>query len=127
MDTLGFYLALLVHPADIQDRDGARLLLEPAKEEPMRCGLKKVWADGGYRGELVSWVQEECGWELEIVEKPKDQTGFVPVPKRWIGERTFAWQSGSRRLTIDYEENPHHSHAWLLIAQVKLMLKRLTK
>ena len=125
VDTLGFYIALLVHPADIQDRDGARLLLSQAKGRAPAEALQKIWADGGYRGELVAWVKKECDWELEIVAKPKEQKGFVVLPKRWIVERTFAWQAGARRLTIDYEENPRHSEAWLFIAQIKLMLRRL--
>ena len=125
VDTLGFYIALLVHPADIQDRDGARLLLSQAKGRAPAEALQKIWADGGYRGELVAWVKKECDWELEIVAKPKAQKGFVVLPKRWIVERTFAWQAGARRLTIDYEENPRHSEAWLFIAQIKLMLRRL--
>ncbi len=118
---------MLVHSADIQDRDGARLLLERGKKQPMLSGLQKAWADGAYRGQLESWVETECGWKLETVEKPIGQKGFAVLPKRWIVERTFAWQCGSRRLTIDYEENTDHSHAWLLLAQIKLMLKRLTK
>lgn len=112
---MGYYLALLVHPADIQDRDGARLVLAAAKADPMLARLEKIWADGGYPGALVSWVKEECGWGLEIVKKPAEQIGFVLLPKRWIGERTFAWQCGSRRLTIDYDQNIDYSHAWLLI------------
>ena len=114
-----------MHPADVQDRDGARLLLSQAKGHAPAEALQKIWADGGYRGELVAWVKKECDWELEIVTKPKAQKGFVVLPKRWIVERTFAWQAGARRLTIDYEENPRHSEAWLLIAQIKLMLRRL--
>ncbi len=114
-----------MHPADIQDRDGARLLLAASKDDPLLARLEKIWADGGYRGALVSWVKEECAWELEIVKKPAEQKGFEVLPKRWIGERTFAWQCGSRRLTIDYEQNINHSHSWLLLAQIKLMLKKL--
>lgn len=125
VDTLGFFLTVVVHGANIQDRDGAKLVLEGAKAAQVTSDLQKVWADGGYRGQLIAWVQENCGWHLEIVERSPDAKGFEVVPKRWIVERTFAWQNGSRRLSLDYEENTDSSTAWLYLAQIRFLLRRL--
>ncbi len=125
VDTLGFFLAVVVHGANIQDRDGAKLLLGLAKAAPVTSDLQKVWADGGYRGQLILWAKENCGWNLEVVEKSPDAKGFEVVPKRWIVERTFAWQNGSRRLSLDYEENTDSSTAWLYLAQIRFLLRRL--
>jgi len=71
-----------VHEGDIQDRDGAKLVLEPLIGKLSR--LRKLWGDGGYAGQLVDWVRERAGWELEIVKRSDDMRGFVVLPKRWI-------------------------------------------
>src|SRR5215210_5523029 len=88
VDTLGMILAVVVHAANIQDRDGARLVL--AKLAGRFPRLQIIWADGGYAGELVQWVQAAYQWLLSIVAKPAAQHGFVVLPRRWIVERTFA-------------------------------------
>jgi putative transposase len=75
-----------VHEGDIQDRDGARLVLEPLIGKLPR--LRKLWGDGGYAGQLVDWVRERTGWELEIVKRSDDMRGFVLLPKRWVVEMT---------------------------------------
>ena len=123
MDTKGLLLRVVVHSASIQDRDGAKLLLEPCKEVFPR--LELIWADGGYRGQLVEWVREECGWHLHIVSRPKDTTGFAVLPRRWVVERTFAWLGRYRRLAKDYDLLPQTSQAWIYIAMTHIMLKRL--
>ena len=87
--------------------------------------LELIWADGGYRGELIAWVEETLGWKLEIVEKPKDQRGFHILPKRWIVERTFAWLVRQRRLARDYERLPETSEAFIYVAMIRLMLRKL--
>ena len=102
MDTLGLVWGLVVHAADVQDRDGAKLVLEKVRGSFSR--LKLIWADGGYAGQLIGWVQQICGWVLEIVKRSDDVTGFVVLPKRWIVERTFGWFGWYRRLSKDYEE-----------------------
>ena len=79
VDTVGLVLKAVVHAADIQDRDGAKLLLEAVKGLLPRLML--IWADGGYAGQLIDWVKEVCGWALEIVKRNDDQTGFVVLPR----------------------------------------------
>ena len=88
--------------------------------------LKIIWADGGYRGQLIAWVKELTGIELEIVKRSDDISGFVLIPKRWVAERTFGWFNRFRRLSKDYEANPRNSESLIYIAMTHLMLRRLT-
>ena len=131
VDTLGLVLLVLVTAANVQDRDGARLLLSALFERIKHskysrwCRLKLIWADGGYRGELPAWVRQTLGWTLEIVEKLGDHAGFQVLPKRWIVERTFAWLNRQRRLSKDYERLPATSEAFIYVAMIRLMVKRL--
>ena len=78
-----------------------------------------------YGGELIQWVQENYGWKLEVVQKPPEQKGFVVIKKRWVVERTFAWFGKCRRLSKDYEQNPRSSEAWIRLAMIGLMVRRL--
>jgi len=87
--------------------------------------LERVWADGGYAGQLVAWVRERAGWELEIVKRSDDRRGFVLLPKRWMVERTFAWLGKSRRLSKDYEHLVESSEAMIRLAMIALMARRL--
>ena len=114
---------MCVHPANVQDRDGAKLLLEPLAESMPR--LERLWADGGYAGQLVGWVHERTGWTLEIVKRTDDVRGFVVLPHRWIVERTFAWICKCRRLRADYEHLIASSEAFIRLAMIGLMLRRL--
>ncbi len=123
VDTLGLLLAVVVHSAAIQDRDGAKLLF--FKAAVLFPTVSLVWADGGYTGQLIEWLQQWCGWVLEIVTKIEHQVGFQVLPKRWIVERTFAWLGHSRRLSKDYEELTENSEAMIQIAMIRLMLRRL--
>ena len=126
VDTLGLVLKAVVTAGNVPDRDGAKSLLEEiSAEEDVVKRLKLIWADGGYRGELISWVEETLGWKLEIVEKPKDKNGFQVLPKRWIVERTFAWLVRQRRLARDYERLPDTSESFIYVAMIRLMLRRL--
>ena len=126
VDTLGLTLKVIVTAGNVQDRDGAKSLLEEiSAEENVIKRLKLIWADGSYRGELISWVEETLGWKLEIVEKPKDKNGFQVLPKRWIVERTFAWLVRQRRLARDYERLPETSESFIYVAMIRLMLRRL--
>ena len=127
MDTLGLVLKVVVTAGNVQDRDGAKTLLNSiSAQENLIKRLKLVWADGSYRGELVAWVEDTFGWKLEIVEKPKDQNSFQVLPKRWIVERTFAWLVRQRRLARDYERLPEASASFIYAAMIRLMLRRLT-
>jgi putative transposase len=123
VDTLGLVLAVVVHAASVQDRDGAKLVL--AKLLGRFPRLRLLWADGGYAGKLVDWVQETCGWVLAIVKRTDDTSGFQVLPKRWIVERTFAWLGRYRRLSKDYEVLPASGEAWITIALIHLMVRRL--
>jgi putative transposase len=125
VDTGGLLIAAVVHAAGVQDRDGAKQLLAglPAASSCQR--LEVIWADGAYAGELITWVQNHCGWHLEIVQKPADQKGFAVLPRRWVVERTFAWLCRNRRLSKDYEENVQSSEAMIYLAMIHLMLRRL--
>ena len=128
VDTLGLLLLVMVGPANVQDRDGARPLLQAVLQW---CGsLRKIWADGGYAGALVEWfgtLTIPSGCVLEIVRRLEGQTGFYILPKRWIVERTLGWLVKSRRLARDYETLPASSEAIIYLVMIRLMLKRLAK
>ena len=115
---------MVVHVADIQDRDGAKLVLGRLLEGGFPR-LELIWADGAYGGDLVEWVKTFFGWVLEIVKRPKDQKGFVVLPHRWVVERTLGWLGRYRRLSKDYEECPASEEAIILIAMINLMVHRL--
>jgi putative transposase len=100
VDTLGLLLKAKVLTANVQDRDGAKMLFSEIKEQ--MPPLRLIWADGGYRGKLIVWVAAQCLWILEIVKRNDQLKGFVIVPKRWIVERTFSWLNRNRRLSKDY-------------------------
>jgi len=116
-------MALVVHPADIQDRDGAKLVM--AKLRGLFPRLVLIWADGGYAGKLIEWVNTFGNWVLEIVKRSDDMTGFVILPRRWVVERTFAWLGKYRRLSKDYETLTESSETMIYIAMTNLMLHRL--
>jgi putative transposase len=118
-------LAVVVHSAGIQDRDGAKLALALLKDRFPRLVL--IWADAGYAGQLIEWAASFAGWVLFIVKKPEDQKGFAVLPKRWIVERTLAWLGRYRRLSKDYEVLPQTSEAWIRLAMIHLMVRRPAK
>ena len=123
MDTMGLLLAVVVHAANIQDRDGAKLVL--AKLLGRFPRLQVIWADAGYAGRLVAWACAASGWLLTVVRRKPDSHQFEVLPRRWVVERTLAWLSRCRRLSKDYEERTDSSEAWVHIAMGHLMLKRL--
>lgn len=118
-------MAVAVHAADIQDREGAKLVLARLLGRCPRLAL--IWADGGYTGKLLVWALVTGGWVIEIVKKPAGVRTFAVLPKRWVVERTFAWLGRSRRLSKDYEGAPETSEALIRIAMIHFMLKRLTR
>lgn len=123
VDVLGLILGVVVHAADIQDRDGAKLVLR--KIRGLFPRLKIIWADGGYAGKLIGWADQFGGWTVEIVKRLGDVTGFVVLPKRWIVERTFSWFGRYRRLSKDYETLTPSSEAMIYWTMIHLMLRRL--
>ncbi len=90
-----------MHPANIQDRDGARLVIDKLIGRFPR--LRLIWADAGYSGQLENWVMSMSGWVMEIVKRPRASHRFEVLPRRWVFERTLAWLGGCRRLSKDYE------------------------
>jgi len=124
VDTLGLVLAVVVHAASIQDRDGAKLVL--AKLKGFFPRLKLIWSDGGYAGQLIEWTRKLGRWILEIVKRSDDVTGFVVLPKRWIVERTFSWFGRYRRLSKDYETLTRSSETVIYLAMIHLMVRRLS-
>jgi putative transposase len=124
-DTLGLLLCVVVHAANIQDRDGAKLVL--SKAHGLFPGLRLIWADGGYAGKLLEWCLRVCGWVLEIVKRSDAAKGWVLLPRRWVVERTFGWLSQCRALARDYEFHPQTSEALIQVAMIHLMLRRLAK
>jgi len=125
VDTLGLLLMVVVHAANIQDRDGAKLVLEKVKGRFPR--LQLIWADGGYAGKLVDWVKTVCHWVLEVVKRNDDVKGFKVLPRRWVVERTSGWLGRYRRLSKDYEGLPETSEAMIYAAMIHLMVRHLAR
>ncbi len=124
---MGLVLAVVVHSAKIQDRDGAKLVFARAKIKGSWPRMERVWADGGYAGKLIGWVQSMCQWVLEIVKCNDDVKGFKLLPKRWVVERTFSWLSNYRRLSKHYEYWDETGETMIHLAMTHLMLRRLAK
>jgi putative transposase len=150
VDTEGLVQAVNVHPANIMDRDGIKLVLS----EPVRAQLPRMrllWLDAGYngRGKGKDWVEQTTGWTVQTVKAvhrykrywvpndiPPEQIdwsqylptpGFHVIPRRWVVERTFAWFSHNRRLSRDYERLCATSEAWIYLTMIRLMLRRLAR
>jgi putative transposase len=116
-------VVVIVHPANIADRDGADWVLEAAIEKSRR--LAHVWADSGYRGELVDWWETEHGITIEIVGKQPGQRTFVVAPRRWVVERTLGILGRARRLSKDYEREDCYSESMVYLASISSLLRRL--
>ena len=124
VDRLGLLLSVIVHPANIQDRDGAEAVLREARR--LFPFIERLMADAGYQGpKMAATVARTGTWSLEIVRRC-DQHRFVVLPKRWIIERTLAWISRCRRLARDYERHARKAAAFIRLAMIRLMLRRLT-
>jgi putative transposase len=143
VDTLGLILAVVVHAADVGEREGARWLLEGVRAA-RQAGrgwfgrLRHMWVDAGYNAkDCLAWVEASLGWTVEVVRKPRRwgwyPEGVTPPPmpaftvlkRRWVVERTFAWLDGYRRLSKDYEFLPESSEAMIRLAMINLMVHRL--
>lgn len=125
-DTQGFILAAIVHAADIQDRDGAPAVLAAARYRfPW---MRHVFADGGYAGKKLRGALTKMGeWTLEIIKRSDHAKGFEILPRRWVVERTFAWLGRSRRLAKDWERTIGSALAWLFIAHIRILTRRLAR
>ena len=123
VDVTGLLLAIVVTPASVQDRDGARPLLWQLRAE--HRGIRLAWADAGYAGKLVAWAAA-IGLVIEVVRK-RDAHAFKVLPRRWVVERTFAWISKHRRCVRDYERLPEHHEAMVKWAMIALMARRLAR
>lgn len=123
VDTLGLMMAVVVTAASVQDRDGAKLVLAKMQHTSR---LQIIWADGGYAGQLVVWVRDKFGWDLEIKKRPEEK-GFHLIKHRWIVERTFGWLGRYRLLAKDYAATIASSEAEIQLAMTHLMLRRLTQ
>ena len=124
VDTLGLIGALMVVPADTQDRAGGPRLMDRLRTAVKR--LKVVWGDGHFDTTLThGWVM--WGWGRVVVRKLVGQVGFVVQPKRWIVERTFGWLGRCRRLSKEYERTIESSEAFVKVAMIHLMIRRLRR
>ncbi|WP_292528115.1 IS5 family transposase [Methylocystis sp.] len=125
VDTIGLLLHAIVHPADIQDRDGGVLVLRTLFGKfPF---LQKLFADGGYQGPIFRKAQKKAlpGLVTEIVKRSDAAKGFEVLPRRWVVERTFSWLGRCRRLAKDWECLNRKALAFLRIASIRLMLRKL--
>lgn len=125
-DTQGNLLSAIVHPANVQDRDGAPAVVTLA------CAsyptIAHLFADGGYAGEkLENALRKIDGPTIEIVKRPDDAKGFVIVARRWVVERTLAWLNRCRRLAKDWEASVNSAEAWLLIASTRQLVRRIAR
>ena len=140
VDTLGLILHVVVHPADVQDREGGKLLLDGVRQTYPT--LEKVWADQGYTGGFLRWAKDRSGILVEVVypwwrqakrytpdlvEDVDPSKTFHVLPRRWVVERTFAWLGKCRRLSKDYEALPETTEVLVYLAMIRLMLRRLAR
>lgn len=125
-DTGGLLVGLVVHSAAIQDRDGATQVLKSiVKRWPW---LRHVFADGGYAGPKLKGALKRIGrFALEIVKRTDKATGFEVLPRRWVVERTFAWLGRCRRLAKDFEKTIASAEAWILVASIRMLTRRLAR
>jgi transposase len=125
-DTVGHLVAARVHAADVQDRDGAPSLL--ASIRYLFPWLRHVFADGGYAGDKLTKALARHGkWQIEIVKRSDQAIGFHVLPRRWVVERTFAWLNRNRRLAKDFEATIGSSQAWIYLASIQLLARRLAR
>jgi len=125
-NTNGFLVHAIVHSADIQDRDGAPMVLRDTRYSfPW---LRHVFADGGYAGDKLKTARTEIGdWTIEVIKRSDRVKGFVVLPRRWVVERTFAWLNRNRRLAKDFEQTIASATAWLFMASVQMLARRIAK
>ena len=124
IDTGGLLVGAEVHPADIQDRDGAALVIEAIHQ--LFPWLRHLFADSVYNGANLHAALTKFGnWTIEIVKRAADAIGFELLPRRWVVERTFAWLNRNRRLAKDFEASIASAKVWVYIASLQLLVRRL--
>ena len=124
VDTEGNLLGAVVHGAEVQDRDGAPSVLSSIRS--LYPWLRHVFADGGYAGDKLRKALKGKGeWTIEIVKRSDVAKGFVLLPRRWVVERTFAWIGRCRRLAKDFEATIESAVAWVLVAHIRRLARRL--
>lgn len=126
VDTLGLMVGIIIHAADIQDRDGAPAVLKSILGRwPW---LRHVFADGGYAGPKLRRALRNVGkFTLEIIKRSDSAKSFEVLPRRWVVERTFAWLGRCRRLAKDFERTIASAEAWVFIANIRLLTRRLAR
>ena len=125
-DTLGHLVGLLIHPADIQDRDGATKIL--AAIQTQYPWLRHIFADGAFAGDKLLAALADLGrWTIEIIKRSDTAKGFEVLPRRWVVERTFAWLGRCRRLAKDFEGTISSATAWVLIALIRVLTRPLAR
>jgi transposase len=125
-DTLGHLVGLVVHSADIQDRDGGSLAL--ASIRSLYPWLRHIFADGGYAGAKLREALRRMGrWKIEIIKRSDAAKGFEVLPRRWVVERTFAWLGRCRRLAKDFEATIPSAVAWVFVAHIRNLTRKLAR
>ena len=125
-DTEGHLVGLQVHPADIQDRDGAVGVIASIRR--LYPWLRHLFADGGYAGDKLRDALAELGrWTIEIIKRSGTAKGFEVLPRRWVVERTFAWLGRCRRLAKDFEATIASAVAWVYVAHIRMLIRRLAR
>ena len=123
-DTVGLMVGAAIHPADVQDRDGAPLVIEAIHD--LFPWLRHLFADSAYSGDKLLQALAKFGrWSLEIVKRTAEAVGFEVLPRRWVVERTLAWLSRNRRLAKDFEASIPSARTWVYIASVQLLIRRI--
>jgi len=124
VDTTGLIWCVSVHAANIHDSKGANSLIDKAYSCTSR--LKKMLVDQSYQGEFMEYAKEQIPeLDIEIASKPPSVKGFVPIKKRWVVERSFAWLNFFRRLVIDYERTTRSAEAMILLANISMSLNKI--
>ena len=125
-DTLGLMLEAVVHTADIQDRDGGPLVPKNIRDRfPF---LSHIFADGAYAGDQFTGKLLDNGpWSIEIIKRSDTAKGFVLLPRRWVVERTLAWLNRNRRLAKDFDATIESATAWIFLASVQLLTRKLAR
>jgi putative transposase len=119
---MGNLLRAVVHAADWTENEGGILLM--ASIVGLFSSLGRIWTDQGYQTRFIEWVQAHFACRVEVVRKPDGQQGFQVQPRRWIVERSLAWESRCRRLSKDYEYWEENSATFLYLASIQRLLKR---
>lgn len=115
---------MLVVSGRCSEAEGAKQLLGKVRDQLTRLAL--VWMDGGYENRIETWVAEHCRFRVEIVKRSEGAKGWELLPKRWVVERTYGWLNRWRGLAREYDFLPETTHAKILLAMTRLMLRRLT-